>query len=849
MIKVISLGIKEFRGIRDLKLHLDGQNYAVCGPNGTGKSGIVDALEFGLTGSISRLTGKGRGSVSVREHGPHVNSRGHPERAIVTLEVVIPSTGKRATISRSIRSPRAPTIVPDEPDVRAAFAYAEQHPEFALSRREIIKYVLAEPGERAKELQALLQLDDLETVRSLLLKIANATAREVKPLEQQQASTAESLMRALGVTELKQSAVLQAVNVKRAVLGLPPLTKIEATTSIRDGLETQSLPPAVKVAKSTARDDVRAAMAALDALKTDEHVSQSIAARAALITLKSNEELLSGVARDGMLATALDLFDERLCPVCETEWDPKKFRQIVEGQRQKLIDAANQRKAAEALVAPVSARLQSAHEALAPVLTYGPNLPTPIDIAAVRELRSDLIRRLQAFRAFLPLDATIAALDVQVTEVGDARAVMEAATKAISELPEPTDRDAARDFLTVGQERLEAWRSAASRHNATKQRADVAERVHAIYSRTSDRALEAIYKDVEAEFRAFYRAINGDDESEFEAQLTPSLGKLSFEVDFYGKGFFPPGAYHSEGHQDGMGLCLYLALMKYLLGAGFTFAVLDDVLMSVDAGHRREVCSLLRSAFPGTQFVLTTHDDVWLKHMRSATLIDGKHSIEFRKWHVDHGPAEWTNADVWAEIDAYVASNDIRAAASLLRYYLEHLSAEWCSHLGGRVEYRGDARYELGDLLPAATAALRSLYKRAKAAAQSWGDSTGVTTIAQQEAGFAGAVTAAFVEQWQINPSVHYNEWENLQREDFAPVVTAFKQLERAFQCAACGDSLYVTSTGKIREALRCACAATNLNLKVKANVEVSGATGIIGQRPSPDREKAPTPNSVTTGA
>lgn len=61
-----------------------------------------------------------------------------------------------------------------------------------------------------------------------------------------------------------------------------------------------------------------------------------------------------------------------------------------------------------------------------------------------------------------------------------------------------------------------------------------------------------------------------------------------------------------------MGLCLYLALMKRALEDGFTLAVLDDVLMSVDAGHRREVCSLLKTKFPKTQFILTTHDQVWL---------------------------------------------------------------------------------------------------------------------------------------------------------------------------------------------------------------------------------------------
>jgi wobble nucleotide-excising tRNase len=105
-------------------------------------------------------------------------------------------------------------------------------------------------------------------------------------------------------------------------------------------------------------------------------------------------------------------------------------------------------------------------------------------------------------------------------------------------------------------------------------------------------------------------------------RLTPTpVGSLrvglGFDDDFYGPGHFPPGAYHSEGHQDGMGLCLYLALM--LLGKNFTFAVLDDVLMSVDAGHRRQVCTLLKESFPDTQFIFTTHDEIWLRHMKSET--------------------------------------------------------------------------------------------------------------------------------------------------------------------------------------------------------------------------------------
>src|SRR5688572_32349307 len=53
MIYVDKIRMVEFRGVRDLTINLKGENFAICGKNGTGKSGVVDALEFGLTGNIS----------------------------------------------------------------------------------------------------------------------------------------------------------------------------------------------------------------------------------------------------------------------------------------------------------------------------------------------------------------------------------------------------------------------------------------------------------------------------------------------------------------------------------------------------------------------------------------------------------------------------------------------------------------------------------------------------------------------------------------------------------------------------------------------------------------------------
>jgi len=331
------------------------------------------------------------------------------------------------------------------------------------------------------------------------------------------------------------------------------------------------------------------------------------------------------------------------------------------------------------------------------------------------------------------------------------------------------------------------------------------------------RCSRGIYTAVEKDFEFLYRFVNHSDEDKFKAKLIPSMGKLGFDVEFYGRGFFPPGAYHSEGHQDSMGLCLYLALMRHIQGDAFTFAVLDDVLMSVDASHRKEVCALLKKEFPNTQFVMTTHDPIWLRHMRTEKLIDGRAAVQFKNWDVNQGPTRWDDRDVWIEIDDYLKGNDVRAAAGLLRHYLEYTSGELCHRLRAFVEFRGDAQYQLGELLPAAIKRMRDLYKRAKVAADSWNQQDIVKQIADREAKFTVLVDTSNAEQWQVNAAVHYNSWDNLGKPDFEPVVKAFKDLLGGFMCQEdCNEYLRVLPDRETPESVRCECGKTAINLSKK---------------------------------
>ena len=470
----------------------------------------------------------------------------------------------------------------------------------------------------------------------------------------------------------------------------------------------------------------------------------------------------------------------------------------------------------EAEIAPLVEAITAAGSAIRTVLPYGAMFEPKLELKALADYRLQLGARYQQLSRLLPLEDTLSIVQVGF-DAASLAAELGAVETVIKAVPEPNAEVGARTFLLNGQARLMAFREAKAAHETAKAQAERAAKVYEIFGTSTTKALEGIYEKVEGTFSDLYREINKPDEDKFDARLLPSLGKLGFNVDFYGRGQFPPGAFHSEGHQDGMGLCLYLALMSHLLGDNFTFAVLDDVLMSVDRGHRREVCALLKKRFPKTQFILTTHDEVWLRHMKAEGLIKGKNFAHFRNWSVDNGPAEWTNSGVWEEIDAHLAKGDVQPAAATLRHYLEYFAGEMCHRLRGSVEYRGDGNFGFGDLMTGAANALADAFKKAKASANSWNKQDGVTTIAARAAAFTEAREAAKVDQWQRNAGVHYNPWADLTREDFQYVVDANKAFVAHFECANCSELLWVSPEHKPKEQLCCACGDANLNLIARA--------------------------------
>jgi recombinational DNA repair ATPase RecF len=816
MIQVKSITIEEFRGIRSLTLDLGCKNFSVCGPNGTGKSGIVDAIEFALTGNVSRLSGRGTGVVSLKDHGPHVDSRNRPDKARVALTVSIPALNKTVTIDRTVKNANKPTVSPADPDVIRVLGYVALHPEFVLSRRELIRYVISAPGDRAKEVQSLLRLDQVEDLRVVLLKIKNGYEKQVDPLKREKKQSQEQLLRVLEITQLTTEKLLEAVNARRKILGIDPIEALTSTTSLKDGISANpSTGLAQRIPKIQAVADISTLKKVIERIGGAEVQELRAKDVQKISDLNSDPAVSDSVTREKFLRSAISLIDSDSCPVCDTPWPADELRSLINDKLKHFDEIAKKRTEAEEQLQGLKDILAELEGAVSNVERYGKLATPPIDVSPLAAFISAIASNRKQLEDFLPLSATISVLNDLPTVPARVMETITQIEKNVSAIPEPTLQDATRDYLTISQERFEALRGIARRLKQAEEQAQIAGKIYDTYAEVSTNLLNGIYKMVEKKFSEFYRFTNSKDEGSFEARLIPSYGKLGFDVDFYGRGFFPPGAYHSEGHQDSMGVCLYLALMDHLLKKSFSFAVLDDVLMSVDSGHRREVCTLLREKFPNTQFILTTHDPIWFRQMKTAGLIGARASIHFKNWEVGVGPTEWDNRDVWNEINDYLGRNEVREAAGLLRHYLEYLSTEICHRLRASVEFRADAQYTVGDLLPRAVKQLGDLLKRGVTTAESWARTEDAKALAALRKEFEEAVTKSNIEQWQINPLVHYNEWAIMTKNDFAPVVSAFRNLTDFFFCPNCHSLFYVVPGHGPIENLRCAC-GSGINVKPK---------------------------------
>ena len=814
--RLLELEIHNVRGIRDLVLTPAGQNIAVWGPNGSGKSAVVDAIDFLLTGRVTRLTGKGTAPLSLAKHGPHVDHK--PESATVRALIQVPGENDPVEMSRSMANPN--TLVVDKllkPKLEPISLLARQG-QHVLTRREILKYITAESSTRASEIQELLNLSEVELARKSLVRTQNELERELQ-IANRALETAQSAVNAT-IHEKTFSAqkVLDVINLSRTELQGPALATYEST-DIKNGLE----PPIVGSTKAAVnlgllQKDIASVLAALAPEATTPLESANERLVKSIGAVRTEPGLLDALHTFELNKLGLALLgDGDKCPLCGAAWPPGGLKESLEKRIKDAGVAEVQKRAintnAKVLLDSIirlRAYLQNISVATRALELHAEATTVAAWVLDLDKMSAELSDPLEAY-----LHPTFSQTQVaQLLAPADYSTLLDRiGTRARIQLPSATPEQTAWDTLTRLEENLRGLATASTSQVAALAANQRAMLLLTAFQNARDHVLAALYDSIRDRFVELYKHLHGPDEETFSASLVPDGAGLDLKVDFYGRGSHPPHALHSEGHQDSMGICLYLALADRLTRGVIDLIILDDVVMSVDADHRRRLCSLLSRFFSHRQFVITTHDRTWATQLRTEGVVQSSRVYEFYNWSIDAGPQVNFETGLWERITADLAKHDVSSAAARLRRASEQFFALVCDALRAPVVYRMNGRWELGDYLPAAMGQLRQLVKQANDVARKWHNESDNEMFSELGTTLASVFNRSQAEQWAINTNVHYSRWPDFSEQDFMPVVQAFQDLFGVYVCTNCSGMLHLSTKGLQNESLRCNCGKVNWNL------------------------------------
>lgn len=809
--QISELTISNIRGIRSMSLDLANDTAVVWGQNGTGKSTVVDALDFLLSGDMGRL--RGRQDLSLQRHGKHVDAESH--QAFVGASVTLPGVPEPIRLRRCLATPRT-LEVDDEhrPALDSVLAVAQRR-QHMLTRAEILQFIDATPRDRADAVESILNLQNIGRVRTALRRAFGDAEREhgqrITSLERSRGALGQHF----GAIPFVQEVVIARVNEMRAVLGAQPLTEL---SDIKHGIAPPEFSHAparpaltlegIERMSASVEDDV---LAVIDQADTE---LQPI-----VTDLQQDHDLLESVQRVGFLSTGLKYAEgSTICPLCDSTWDPEALSNHIAAK----IDAAERAKAKQREVQRLTMQLNEwlgrqadvAEQVAASIDVAGDGFDTAPAKAFAANLRhlgealEDVVGRYASFRSH----GTSLADQLGIVAYHDWLA--RASSYAEQHQPTADPRRAAWDSLTRAEVLLGSVNEAKDEEAVAASVLRRAAGCLEAFQSARASVLGQLYSEVNGRFVELYKRLHDPEEAGFAADIGTTDAGVSLQVDFHGREMCSPMALHSEGHQDSMGLCLFLALSERVLSGRLGFRVLDDVVMSVDSGHRRHVAGLLAELGGNIQFIITTHDRVWASQLRSSGAVKTKRMTQLVNWSLEAGPLKQSVGDFWNDIDEHLSRGRLQAAAATLRNGLEGFLSLIAELLGARVLYSMEGRVEFGDLYMAVTEQQKAYIDKAIRAARSWQQNEVVEALQALDEQRKAARRLVNDEAWMVNPTVHFNSWNNLSVEEFRPVVDGYRQFCDTFKCPVCSSLLSVHREGMMAASVSCRCGRTVLNLR-----------------------------------
>ncbi|WP_164471145.1 AAA family ATPase [Halorubrum sp. CSM-61] len=688
--QIQSIEVENFRGITKWSDEdINGQNVRILGPNGSGKSSVIQAIEFLLTGDIDQLRGRGKQRVSFRKHASHILA--DPDEAVVRATVEESGEGQ-VRVERSVGDPDQLNVI-EPSDKDQPPGWLQQQMDIAslgysiLTRDRLLQFISIPEGERGDKLNELFQIQDIDDKRTAL-KTTYKNYQDIVTTRKEDSKDAEKRFFQLFNGEVSTlERALEIVNEHRKNQQVDTVDSLDEDLTKGLSIEKVTTPallqPGTQEVLADIDDWIHHRSSELFDIEKD--------LRRDVKNVEEQEHAKRDLDTVDLISRGKDLIEEyeNQCPLCLKEWDSDDLQSHLEDRHQRIQGLQSLRDSITSKKSELSTsltRFQSLLEQLvADIDDEHPEEATTFNkvISDIEEWESDLQTGSMSGVPETPEGAEYSMPQLFPDRL--TKAVNQLQSKSASSGSTTGQQDI--EFLSRADDRYETVIKKEASYTVAKRRKEVAELVYQNFLDARERVLETVFNEIRDKFEDYYSQLHSDSEAEdFNALIEPTDTGVRFEATFHEEGTHDPDAIHSEGHRDSMGLALFLAI-SHVGGEAMDILLLDDVVMSIDSGHRSDIASFLSDEISDKyQVLITTHDKTWDRHLTQTQSFNKQ--VRFSKCSLEAGPLPVGDiSNPWERIQHHIDEDDVPAAAAWIRKTVEWFSRKSCQHLEAEVPY------------------------------------------------------------------------------------------------------------------------------------------------------------------
>ena len=661
--KIKTIELKYFRGAtKPLQLDFDTEKSMVMifGENGTGKSTIIDALDFVFNKQCGSL--KEKSSTNIKEHVPSLGSSARD------LQVSVKSRNQYEWHGR---------LKGSKPTVTGNINYLSVE---ILRRDKILKLINAEPGKRYEALKDFIELPNIRSSESSLRDRIRGIERDLhenthtkndkedtlkKSWEGENNPGADYRSWAKEISKKEDTELEKKVNKYDQFIELikKPLEYWEEFKKLR--LQFSESSRKLKIAKSNLED-----------------LSGKNQPKEIVDILKKTQSFLQKEQ------------SAKECPACEQPIVPKDLQKRVHERLSSMrnVIAANDTHQTAKKDHDFSQKNLSQKEKELWQLTK-----TLIEYSKKEESINESKKIKEIF------DKNIFLANGSVNPE-KAKIFFEYARSLLQKLQDiRDDSQKTLNQLNIIKNAYSSLKNTEKKIEKSGNKKDFLQKILRIIEHERKTYVENLLKRISQDIETLYLKLHPNEGlSGIRLFLKPQAqASLEIKSGFQNEEDVPPQAYYSDSHLDTLGICVFIAMAKYFKN---DIIVLDDVVTSLDQQHLRRFIQMLRDESKNfNQTILTTHYRPWREEYKfSRRPSENIHLIELSaSWSLDKGIKSSQTKLLIEELEEikrqepFDRQNAGSKAGVFLESLLDRLSLLYELHAPRRPE----PKYTLGELL------------------------------------------------------------------------------------------------------------------------------------------------------